>query len=341
MPVSDMGGVARHVLDVARHGLFGWRLVVLCPPGPLAEQLRALGTAVLDPAFGPGAGTATSVRALRHTVQRLRPDVVHSHLAYADIVTAIGAPPGARLISTEHGISGDPGVYHSGQIKQRAMATAHSARLRRLSDLIAVSRSTADVVRARWSPPSSLPIHVIHNGVDAIVDPPPATPGLRIGSISRLAAEKNLDVLMDSFDILRRQEPEATLTIAGAGPEEAALRRQVGDLGLQESVNFVGHIDPRAFFQDVDVVAQLSAWENHSYSLLDAVVHGRGVVATAVGGNPEILPARCLVPLDPRAVADAVLTQGRDVRARPESAEAWPDIATMCSALLDVYGADR
>ena len=56
VPVADLGGVARHVLDVARVGIPGWQVTVLCPDGPLAERLRAQGSAVTAGAFGTEAG---------------------------------------------------------------------------------------------------------------------------------------------------------------------------------------------------------------------------------------------------------------------------------------------
>ena len=53
VPVSNLAGVARHVLDVARVGVPGWRLVFLTPPGDLPDALRDLGAAVLVEPFGP------------------------------------------------------------------------------------------------------------------------------------------------------------------------------------------------------------------------------------------------------------------------------------------------
>ena len=92
VPVSDLAGVARHVLDVARAGIPGWRLVFLAPPGDLPERLRELGSEVVEGRFGPDHGLRASVTALRDVVRRVRPAVVHSHLAYADIVAALAVP---------------------------------------------------------------------------------------------------------------------------------------------------------------------------------------------------------------------------------------------------------
>ena len=86
-----------------------------------------------------------------------------------------------------------------------------------------------------------------------------------------------------------------------------------------------------------DVLAMLSVWENCSYALLDGLVHGIGVVAAPVGGNPEMLPDRCLVdPADDEATAAALVEQGRVIDARPGPA-GWPTVADMAAAIGEVY----
>lgn len=338
VPVADLGGVARHVLDVARVGVPGWRVVVACPEGPLADALRALGAPVLTGALGPTARTARSVRTLRRAVRTLRPAVVHSHLAHADLTAALataGLP--LRLVSTEHGIAADDLVYHGSRARATVKAAAHRARLTRFDALIAVSQATAEAMRAKWY--LRRPIVVLPNGVDAPATPPARTPGLRVASIARLAPEKRLEALLDAFALLRADHPEATLTVAGTGPLLAALQAQAGALGLGDAVTFPGHVDAAALLARTDVLAQLSVWENCSYSLLDAVAAGRGVVATPVGGNPELLPARCLVDADrPADVARALAVQCLDPDARPALPGGWPTVATMTAGIARVYG---
>ena len=142
VPVSDLAGVARHVVDVVRAGIPGWRVVVLTPPGPLPQRLRELDAHVVEAAFGPGHGLRASVATLRDVVRRERPAVVHSHLAHADIVAALAVGRGPRLVTTEHGIARDDVVYHRSSTRRRVMAAAHTARLRRFHAAIAVSRAT-------------------------------------------------------------------------------------------------------------------------------------------------------------------------------------------------------
>jgi hypothetical protein len=229
VPVADLGGVARHVLDATRAGIPGWRVVVLCPEGPLAEELRAQGTPVVTGPVSPADGTRAAVRTIRRTLHRLRPDLLHTHLAFADLagvaaVTGLRSGRGRRirLISTEHGISGVRGYYQAGTTQAQVKAGAHRARLVRTDRVIAVSDSTAEQIAAQWG--SGRKVTVIRNGVDLPENPPTPRPGLRVLSLARLSPEKNIDQLLRAFALVAGERPDARLTIAGRGQEEGALR---------------------------------------------------------------------------------------------------------------------
>ncbi len=343
VPVSNLAGVARHVLDVARVGLPGWQPVFLAPPGDLPGRLRELGASVVEAPFGPDHGLRASVTTLRDVVRRVRPAVVHSHLSYADIVAALTVGRTPRLVTTEHGIARDDVVYHRSSAKARAMAAAHTARLRRFDAAIAVSRATADAMVEKWHP--RVPVTVIPNGVDLVPRLVPLAPrpanggGLRILSLARLSPEKRLPALVDGFAELHRGHPQARLTLAGAGPEEGALRARIAHLGLTDAVTLPGFVDPQRAMAEHDVLAMLSVWENCSYALLDAAGRGMGVVASDVGGNPEVLPPTSLVRADdPGAVASALATQGLDPHARPGLTR-WPSVADMCTRIAQTYAA--
>ncbi len=341
VPVSDLAGVARHVLDVARAGIPGWRLVVLAPPGALPERLRDLGATVVEAPFGPDHGLRASVASLREVVRRERPEVVHSHLSYADIVVALASGRGPLLVTTEHGNARDDVVYHRSGAKAGVMAGVHTLRLRRFDAAIAVSRATADAMREKWHP--RVPVTVVPNGVDpvsrlaALAPQPPRVPGLRILSLARLSPEKRLPALVDGFAELHRSRPEARLTLAGTGPEHDALTAQVERLGLADVVSMPGFVDPEAAMAEHDVLAMLSVWENCSYALLDAAARGMGVVASDVGGNPEILPPASLVDAgDTVGVAQALERQGLDPTTRPGLDE-WPGVDDMCARIATAY----
>lgn len=349
VPVAELAGVARHVLDVTRAGVPGWRLVVLCPPGPLARELRRQGTAVVTGAVSPADGPITAGRTVRRILRRLRPDLLHTHLAFADLVGTGAAAglrsargTGIRLVSTEHGIAGVPGMYRPDPLRRRATLLAHRIRVRRADALIAVSTSTRDQVLCQWGGAGSAlaeRIAVVRNAVDPPVTPVAPRPGLRLLSLARLAPEKRIDRVLEAIAVLRREHPGLRLTIAGTGPEEPALRAQVARLALEEVVLMPGHVPAHEALAEHDVLVQLSRWENLSYAVLDAVAHGLGVVASDAGGTREIVPARCL--LDPAEVADAaavaaaMAVQGLEPAQRPARAAAG--VAAMTAGIAAVY----
>jgi len=341
-PVGDFGGVARHILDAATAGVPGWRVVVLAPPGPLIDACRLAGVPAIAAALGPEHGLRRSVRTLRRTANRIRPALIHTHLAHADITAAFAFPGrrGPTLISTEHGISGDPALYQRSRMQSVVMAKAHRFRLRAFDGVIAVSKSTREQIRERWNPPQRLPIEVIVNGVDRVPDAGnERSSGLRIATLSRISHEKRLESTLQAFVEIHRREPEARLTIAGEGPDRALLIQACTDLGIAEAVSFPGFVDSRELLGRTDVIVQLSAWENCSYTLIDALAAGVGVVATPVGGNSEVVSSTALVPADrPRLIADAVLGQAKNPDSRPSLPLGWPSCKEMTASVSQFYG---
>lgn len=334
IPVSGLGGVARHVLDAASAGIPGYQLVVLTPEGPLAEELRRRGTRVAVGRFGPEAGTLASIRALRTAAGLLRPTVVHSHLAYADvIVAATPLPADTARVTTEHGIAGNDQVYHRTASKSKVMARVHSIRLRRFDAVVAVAEATKQAMLEKWAPRQ--PVQVIYNGVDPVGMSPKRRGGgpLRILTLARLAPEKRIPQLLRAFKLALAARPDAKLTVAGVGDLDHELKALAVELGVSHAVDFPGFIEPEAAMREANVLAQLSVWENCSYSLLDAANHGLRVVASSVGGNPEVVEARGLVDADDiESVAAALLDDHT-----PASLGNWPSVRDMTTALARVY----
>lgn len=359
VPVPGFGGVARHISDIAEAGLPGYRLVVLCPPGALSARLKELGAEVLEANFGTDAGLMVSLRTLTSIIENLQPAIVHSHLAYADVVAAIAvnrlkarrvlhrSTHLPQLFTTEHGIAGDDTVYHGSSWRSRLMQTVHRARLWGTDGALAVSQSTADQMRRQWG---ARKVGVLTNGIDLLgitqavasrrVVPDPHQ--LRVLSLSRLAPEKGLDVLIDAFALLQQQVPGASLEIAGEGELLPQLQQQVKKLGLEESVSFPGFVDSLAAMGRSDVLVQLSVWENCSYTLLDAKAAGLKVIATAVGGNPEILSGAEMVPslrqMNRDVAAALVAKKVREAQDLPNTTFEWTTTEQMASHLADYYG---
>ncbi|MDY3048331.1 MAG: glycosyltransferase family 4 protein [Rothia sp. (in: high G+C Gram-positive bacteria)] len=358
VPVPEFGGVARHVSDIAEAGLPGYHLVVLCPTGALSARLKELGADVREADFGTGAGFAASLHTLDTLIDDLKPAIVHSHLAYADVVAAaaVNLRKARKLVrrgtyvptlfTTEHGIAGNDSVYHGSSWRSRLMETVHRVRLWGTDGKIAVSQSTADQMQAKWG---ARGVEVIYNGIDAAqtyqavaAHRQEAGEGsLWVLSLSRLAPEKGLDILLEAFAQVHQQLPGTSLEIAGSGELKAALEDQARALGLEAVVTFPGFVDPIEAMGRADVLVQLSVWENCSYTLLDAKAAGLAVVATAVGGNPEILDDSELLPsFEQLSREEAVGAVAQKILATQKSLAPsfdWMTKEEMGQKLVDLY----
>lgn len=122
--------------------------------------------------------------------------------------------------------------------------------------------------------------------------------------VGRVAFEKNIDFLIESLALARRDVPDLILLITGEGPAERALHRQAAALGLSEAVRFVGYLDRQRDLPDcyaaADCFVFASRTETQGLVLLEAMAMGLPVVALAVMGTRDILSPGlgCLVPED-------------------------------------------
>lgn len=337
---GELAGVGRHVLDVVDTGIPGWDLAVLSPPGPLRDALRVRGVSVDTPhRFSRFTGSLPAVRAVREAARATSPALVHSHLAWADLVS-VTALTGVPLVSTEHGISGDPGTYSEGRVDRLATATAHRARMRRTDTVVCVSSATAATVRRRWRPPPRTRLPVVYNGIEPRAARASSTHRVPVvGYLGRLAPEKRVHLVLRAFAAASR-ETGAILAIAGDGPERDALVRLARNLSISDRVRFDGWVDSRAWLREVDVLALASVWENCPYAVLESMSEGVGVVAAPVGGTVELLPGRCLVdPADPHAFARQIVDQLLNPQARPTLPSWIPSLPEMTASVAAVYDA--
>lgn len=140
-------------------------------------------------------------------------------------------------------------------------------------------------------------------------------------NVGRFQADKNLAGLLDAARLVADRAPNVFWLLAGQGPLEQALRDRCRRLGLNERVRFAG------FRQDVprilaaaDVFVVASTSEGLSVAILEAMAAGRPVVATRVGGTPEVVQdgvcGLIVEPEQPAALAEAVLTLAADALRR-------------------------
>jgi glycosyltransferase involved in cell wall biosynthesis len=245
-------------------------------------------------------------RAIRH----LRPDVLHTHLVHADFH---GLPAGrlARvplLVSTKHGFNPFRG--------RRTFAAADRTVARLAHVHIAISAGLARYL-AESEGFQEDGFEVVHYGLDP-GPPPPAPPGVPcLALVGRLIEIKGHGVLLEALARARAELPDVTLELAGDGPLEPELRAAVARLELGGAVRFLGHVaPPTPVYERAEIVVVPSFGEGFGMVALEAMERGRAVIASDVGGLPEIVEAGetglTVPPGDAAALARAIVELGRD-----------------------------
>jgi glycosyltransferase involved in cell wall biosynthesis len=153
---------------------------------------------------------------------------------------------------------------------------------------------------------------VVHYGIDAGPEPPPPTAPTRLLAVGRLIDIKGFDVLLRAFAAARREVPELTLELVGAGPLEQSLRAAAPD-----GVTFLGRVSPvEPWYERNAVVVVPSRGEGFGLVALEAAERGRAAIVSDVGGLPEIVDhgrTGLVVPTgDERALAESIVALARD-----------------------------
>lgn len=326
-----MGGTQKQVSLLAqelRHAGTEVHVMVLSRGGPYEEVLHDAGIEVHRLGFGRGSrlGNARACARLAGLLRRLAPEVLHAFLLEA---TLIGVPA-ARL-------AGVPVVVAGRRNETRLSATrpwslALDRMTTRMAHHVVVNAAAlaADAHAMLRLPRQKLT--VIYNGLlPAAFDPAPPvevrTALPVVGCVARLSAEKGHRHLVDAMAVLAHRGRPCTLVLAGDGPERASLERQAAAAGVD--VRFLGATTGGAgLLARADVVVLASLTEGLSNAVMEAMAAGRPIVATSVGGNPELLDGRGLLvpPADPAALAEGVtrLLDDRDLAGDLASAaRAW------------------
>lgn len=227
---------------------------------------------------------------------RERPDVIHSHCEVPDLIGRLAALTcGAAHVSTAHNVVWWPWRPRLGNLLDRLLAPVTRIH-------VAVSQAVAAALRTR-NPKAR--VRVIPNAVDPLaVTPLPSIPSLL--TVARIEPQKAPEVLIAALELLREEFPTLRARWAGAGTPLPTDR-----------LEFLG---PRADIPRLLTEASLfvlpSRWEGLPVALLEALAAGRPVIATRVGGVPEVVrdgvDGLLVEPDDPAALAEAIASLLRD-----------------------------
>jgi glycosyltransferase involved in cell wall biosynthesis len=333
---SATGGIARHVAALAAGCRAAGLAISVMAPAPTLALLSADGrietfSLSITDAPRPARDVATVVR-LRNRLASWRPDVVHAHGvragAFAALaiggtgqsnrgprilaprrhrrpalaVTVHNAPPAGRRRRLVYG------VLERICARRADLVLCASADLAgRMRDLGAAEVQQFDVPAPEAKRPS--PDDVAKARADIGAGDRPV-----VLAVARLASQKGLDVLIEAAGDWRRRDPQPRTVIAGDGPLAAALRAQASRVGAD--VLLLGpRQDVPAMLEIADVVVVPSRWEARALILQEAMRSGKPIVATSVGGTPELVgddsaghenSVMLIPPDDPTALAAAV-----------------------------------
>jgi glycosyltransferase involved in cell wall biosynthesis len=332
---APVGGLFRHVTDLARgQAARGHRVGLIADSSTGGSQAEAtLAMLAKELAHGVvrvpmsrhiGAGDIFAVRHVSRRAQALAADVVHGHGAkggaYARLAPFLPSPGGKGWgirVYTPHGgslhyrWSSPTGLFYLGA--ERALKDD--------TDLFLFESTYGrDVFKAKVGEPKGL-ARVVYNGVtddefQPVVVREGATDLLFVGELRVL---KGVDVLIAALKELAQHERNISATIVGDGSDRAQFERAVAAQGLGDKVKLVGAKPARQAFALGRLLVVPSRAESLPYIVLEAAAAGVPMIATRVGGIPEIFgpDAGALVPPgDPSALARAISQALQDRGAR-------------------------
>ncbi len=351
----DRGGLERVVCDlVLEQHRRGWSVEVFClfSQGAFAKELFDAGIRVSCGGKRKGLDFAVLSK-LRDVARSGGYRLIHTHNPVANYYTCMTALFAWRrfiVVNTRHNM----GAQNAADRREKLFRIS----LLRTAVVVMVS----DQVRIRFVGDNIVPDRkaaVIMNGIPVgrYQAQGPLTKqmarsrlGLRdewfvVGAVGRLAVVKNHALLMQAVAPLCREYPGFRLILVGDGELRQHLQEKAAALGISHQVVFTGERnDIPEILAAFDVFAMPSLSEGHSIALLEAAAVGLPIVATAVGGNPEIVQdgvTGLLVPSNDHSalrIAISGLTSDQDRRqALGHNARAWAINCVSVSSMTDNY----
>jgi sugar transferase (PEP-CTERM/EpsH1 system associated) len=361
-----IGGMENGLVNLINHTPVGRaRHDIIClteADADFRQRITAEGVGVYELHKRPGKDPAVYWR-LYQLLRRLRPDVLHTrNIGTLDVqVPGWGAGVGRRL----HGLHGwhadDPnGTNGKYRLLMRAITPL-------VDHYVCVSQDLAAWLRHCTGVPEHRVSHIC-NGVDAErFQPTPhgrtplPCPGFAgpddivLGTVGRLDPIKDQGRLIEALAQLTHELPATglRLVIVGDGPRREALAAQAEHLGVQNRVWFAGaRNDIPSLLQGFDLFVLPSLNEGISNTVLEAMATGLPVVATAVGGNPELIEdgvnGRLVPSADTGALTDALRSYVQDPLRRQQHGRVAREqilrrfsIPVMVERYLSLYEADQ
>ena len=313
------GGAERSAIDIVKRVVRDVPCAVCCldSAGTWASELTSLGVEVSTLGRRAGFHPTLGLR-LARLADRCRANVLHCHQYTPFVYGQIAALARRRLrvVFTEQGRLSDAPPSQRRRIVNQILG--------RLPGLTyAVSENLRQHMIAEGFPAHR--VRVIYNAIEP--GPLPGAEARRslrgelgiagdcvlVATAARLDPVKDLPTLVEGLALVRRERPTTQLLIIGDGPDRARIEETAHRLNQAAAVHFVGYrSDVRRLLAAADIYVNCSVSEGISLTILEAMASALPVVATRVGGNPEVVAegvTGLLVPArEPSALAKALAT---------------------------------
>lgn len=306
---SNWGGAQKYVYDLALHTKDKYETIVLFGGAGILkekleeEKIRTISLPLLSRDVSPVKDLMVFFQILR-VLKKERPDIVHLNSSKIGGLGALAARVSGvpRIIFTAHGFAFNE---NRGWVSKKAFRILHWVTIVLSHQTILVSRALARDMKDAFFIQKKLT--VIHNGVDDfplksrdearnILLPNETTPSSQktfwIGTIAELHTNKGLSYSIEAVKKIKIAHPDIRFLfiIFGEGGEREHLENLIQNLELQENVFLIGHRkDASSLLSAFDVFLSSSITEALSLAVLEAGRAGLPVVASAVGGVPEII----------------------------------------------------
>jgi glycosyltransferase involved in cell wall biosynthesis len=358
---APVGGLFRHVMDLARAQSERGHAVGIIADSTAADALTVkrlsdiaprlrLGLSLIPMSRRPGLGDLAALRSVIKIARAVEPDVLHGHGAkggaYARLAKAWLTARGARIRAfyTPHGGSLH---YKPGTAAGTLFMVAERV-MGRMTDGLIFESDYARQAYARFVGEGGAPRRVIPNGLgpEDFVARPPAPDAASFLFIGELRQLKGVDVLLAAMAKIAATQPVRAV-IVGSGPDGEALQAEAHRLGLDLNVTFAGAMPAREAFALGHCLVVPSRAESFPYVVLEAGAAGKPLIATRVGGIPEIVAGtqtELVAPGSADALADAmarVLADPDGARDRAaelrEAVQTRFTVAAMTDAVIAFY----
>ena len=320
----NLAGVERMVFDliVRNRDILDAAVVSLDCRGPLAERLESIGVPVWCTHRRSGLDFS-QVGKLSRIVQEFQPEIIHAHqytpFFYSSLANRFIRR--GRVIFTEHGRHFPDRISWKRRMVNRIL-------IRKTARVTAVCDFTRQALIRNEAIPEAK-IDIIYNGVD-LQEFRPASAGngkFVIVQVANFRSVKDHQTAIRAMKILSERSVDAELLLVGEGDERAKSEKLVAALHLTEQVKFLGRCDEVSdILCGADVIVNTSISEAHSLALLEGMAAGLAVVASNVGGNPEIVvdgETGMLFPAgDSEGLAESLIRLAEDANLRKRMGEA-------------------